>query len=208
MLVLLFALMMFVSHGTAYALTNGGFESSTTGWGSNDFTKALVVTSHTSDLSTTYTPQEGSHFLELWAGLGTGVYTKASQSFTVSDGQWVQGWAAFDARDASTNNDSAYVKVSNAADELVWLRTVSNVGSYGDGPWEQWASDPLTAGFYTLEFGVANKKNNLNSSVALFDGAAVAPEPVSMLLVGIGLAGLPFVRRTRRRFRGFAGKLS
>jgi len=45
--------------------------------------------------------------------------------------------------------------------------------------------------------------NNVDYSTLSGKGT-VAPEPVSMLLVGIGLAGLPLVRR----FRGFREKLS
>ena len=131
-LVLLFALMMFVSSGTAYSLlTNGGFENgNTSGWTINDPTKANVVTSHLGDAPTplTYSPQEGTYFLELWAGMGTGVYTKASQSITVSDGQWGTGWAAFDARDFYPWNDSAYVKVLSTENDTVWYETVLMVG--------------------------------------------------------------------------------
>lgn len=198
-LVLLSALMMFSTKGTAYALTNGSFESNdTTGWGINDPSKAAVVSSHEGDTSS-YSPKDGIYFLELWAGIASNQYTKASQTFTVSNGQWVTGWAAFDARDLYPYNDSAYVKVINADNDIVWYATVASAGDYADGPWTLWESDPLAAGSYTLEFGVRNVKNNLNPSIALFDGATVAPEPISMLLVGVGMFGLPFALR----FRGF-----
>lgn len=62
-----------------------------------------------------------------------------------------------------------------------------------------------TAGNYTLQFGVTNWADTLYDSGMAFDGITVggnpitpAPEPTSLALLGIGLAGLRATARRRR----------
>jgi hypothetical protein len=68
----------------------------------------------------------------------------------------------------------------------------------------------LASGSYILEFGVTNWADTAFQSGMAFDGLAVdgviiptdptvVPEPISMVLLGSGLAGIAAVRRRRRR---------
>jgi hypothetical protein len=63
-----------------------------------------------------------------------------------------------------------------------------------------YTSDPFTAGSATptLEFNATNGTSDLSSYVDLVTVAAVVPEPSSLVLLMIGIAGLSLIIRRRK----------
>ena len=121
------------------ALINGGFETGDfTGWTVSipSGGSAEVVTSHTGDQGKDYTPEEGNYFALLKTD-GPGSYTTISQTIHLEAGWWVEGYAAFDARDYMPYyNDNAYVNIYASDGTLIatpWYSDVAQVGDYGDG---------------------------------------------------------------------------
>jgi hypothetical protein len=187
-------------------LANSGFETGDlTGWTLSPANEAglyaSVETSWTAWDDRTYSAPEGQYFVQLTAGVGEGVYTELSQTFTVMAGEQfiLGGKAAFDGNDEYSddypNNDDAYVKLSNGTTtNFLWTSNIQSVGDYTSTDWQDWTTNLLAEGTYTLSFGVANQGDNTYNSVALFDVNPV-PVPSAVLLLGSGLLGLAGLRR-------------
>ena len=130
-LLIVMALVLGLSLTVEAAIINGGFETGDlTGWSSYGY--AYVVNSYTH-----YSPVEGSYLLALGTGMGTGVYSTVYQTIQLNAGDRLNGWAGFDAGDYFP--DDAFVRVINADGVLYWTpwhRSVNDVGSYGNTPWE------------------------------------------------------------------------
>ncbi len=200
-------------------ILNGGFETGDlSNWtvftapGGIPPGNAQVVSTHTPpypdpNSPLVYNPIEGNYFALLESG-GPGSYTTLSQTFSISSGLQIEGWAAFDAGDYLSGDnslhydDSATVNILNANGTFfvdLWSADVTTVLDYGDGLWTYWSWTAPTSGDYILELGIINGGTPLGS-YALLDAVKVVPEPATMLLLGSGLLGLAaFGRKKKKR---------
>ncbi|MCO4761559.1 MAG: thrombospondin type 3 repeat-containing protein [Myxococcales bacterium] len=154
----------------AFGQINPGFESGNlSGWSAVG--SASVVTGHVGYSGTRYAAPQGSYFARVTAGCPWAPHF-LSQSFTLAAGQSISGYAAFDARDYIPFADSARVKITAASvNTTAWYNDVYTVGTYGDGPWQQWTFTAPTAGTYKLIYQVQNYGDCALSSIGLFDSA-------------------------------------
>lgn len=191
------ALALTVASGANAGLINGGFETGDfTGWTLSSGGAHNVVGAHGS-----YGPKEGNSFA-LLESAAMDVLTSVWQHYYLDAGQSLGGWAFFDTTDYLPYNDYAKVEIYGSSGLVAtpFFTNVGSVGDYGDGPWTYWSFMAPSDGFYTVVMGVANSGDGSVVSYGGFDnvvGVEQIPEPGTLTLFGLGLAGLGLARRRK-----------
>ncbi|MES2919533.1 MAG: hypothetical protein V4729_13070 [Pseudomonadota bacterium] len=164
-------------HAAAALALNEGFETGNVeGFGGTipPGAEAGVVTAHAGD-TTTYAPVRGRYFLELKTN-GPDRHTQFEQPYQLKAGEFLKGYAAFDARERGSStefNDYAQVRILSAErDEIAlpWSADVASVGATGDGAWTTWTFTAPADGTYIVEYRIINAGDDAHDSYALFDG--------------------------------------
>lgn len=154
----------------------------------------------TTSMLGSYNAYQGKFFAYLYAGLGTGVYSTLTRSFTLKAGQTLAGHVGFEAQDYLPYDDDAYLSVNGTN---LFAASVGTVGDYGASGWRGFSFTAPTAGTYTLQLGVRNNLDNGFSSFAVLDDVSTSavPEPATwaMMLAGFGAVGFALRRRAKVR---------
>jgi hypothetical protein len=157
---------------------NGGFETGNlTGWTATSNVSVVTTTPHVGD-SGTWTPTEGNYFARLQAGLGAGVYTMLSQSFTANVGDTLKFDVYFDGNDSGTFNDDGYVLIRDPS-VVLYAKSVSPTIGFGFDGWTSISFTFLSANTYVLEAGVRNVGDNLLSSELGLDNVRLGCPPAA-----------------------------
>jgi len=162
------------------AITNGGFESGTTGWtitlaGSG---AANVISGWTGD-TYTYSPQDGSNLLQLVTTPSTtGSRQKCDQDIACLAGEIIRGYAGLDCN--TTSFDRAQVIILSGV-TIIDTPLELLGGSY---EFTSWSWTCPADGTYKLSLRSFKTSNSLTRTYALFDKIELVP-------VGVGVSITP-----------------
>jgi hypothetical protein len=199
-------------------IINGSFETGDfSGWTVVQPTFATVSTSELKKTdpgspgglsSPTWNATHGNNFAYLKAGADVGRYTLLSQAFTAAAGEIVSFDIFFDAGDYLPFNDNGFANILNVGTldlDNLYMKDISQVGSYGEDGWKHVEYMVREAGEFVLLFGVNNDGDNKLPSFLGVDNVYVGkpggsgdpvPEPATLLVWS--LAGAGFIARRRR----------
>lgn len=200
-------------------IVNGSFETGNfSGWTVVQPTYASVSTSELKKLNPgdpgalsppTWNPTHGNYFAYLKAGAEVGRYTLLSQAFNAAAGDTVGFDIFFDAGDYLPFNDNGFANILNVGNlnlDNLYMKDISQVGSYGEDGWAHIEYRIPDAGQYMLLFGVNNDGDNKLPSFLGVDnvtingpgpGGGPVPEPATLLVWSVAGAG-GLLRRFRR----------
>src|ERR1700690_347727 len=126
----------------------------------------------------------------LQSGLTFGSYL--GQTVQMAAGETITEMAYFQADDYLPFNDTAFWSFAGLnSDPEGLVGSVATVGDFGATGWKPFSFTAPTAGLYIIGFGVFNQTDNAFSS---YLGVDATPEPCTLALFGLGLAGLLFRR--------------
>lgn len=201
--------LIWVGSATANLITNGDFETGDlTGWSKQRDVKVVQI----GDPGSIFTTDEGMD--GNFAGLSFGNKKKGVlwQDFDVSGLSKIEisfDWV-FDFSDSTSKKDVFATVLQDAADKplsiisVEKLKTTGSNGNTGTGLWYGTFTDifditGITTSDARLQFSLTDKNGALYSRAGI-DNVVVnpVPEPATVLLFGIGLAGLVAVRRRKQ----------
>jgi hypothetical protein len=173
------------------SVINGGLETGNfSGWSTSGYGSETVVSSvKPVMLPVVYSPTEGSYFANLYAD------ATLSQNTSWNAGDKLSFDWNFVANDYLPYNDWSIFEIRDSGNHVispVSLADISTVGDYQATGWKHYTYTFASAGSGSINFGVYNSSDHTFPSQLLIDKitAAPSPEPASMTLFGMGIAGL------------------
>ncbi len=202
-----FASGLLLSTAALAAPTNLGFETTdSTGWTGGGFGPYGATDTYGAFGTADAPTPEGAYFGYVQAA-DQGVYTTLSQTFDLTAGQQITGYAGFRANDFYTPvgpsdpveyNDNGYVSV-NGSNLIYW--DVATVGNFQISGWQAFTFTAPSDGAYTLQIGAENTGDGNFSSGTVLDGVAIlsapVPEPAGWAIMLLGVAGVGAALRRR-----------
>ncbi|NOQ78787.1 MAG: PEP-CTERM sorting domain-containing protein, partial [Gammaproteobacteria bacterium] len=165
------------------------------GW-SGDTSNAEVLTGF-SGTGATWSPQDGSYFLKL-----SDNNSILEQTGVVNAGQILSGWVGLEGDSVlqcffGLDSKSASVTVRDSVGTVIATPgevTAIAPGCAGPILWTDWSWIAPISGTYTVSFEVSEVTGGVRG---FFDGIEISaiPEPTTLLLMGLGLAGIGYRRK-------------